>query len=538
MKDRLSNIWSSIKDKWSALAKNLRIFIVTALSVAIVVAIVLTVLLNQSGYVTILTGLSSEESTEVMTAISELGVTDVKLSGSGDVAVPSEQADSVIMQLSIQGYPKSTFNNNVWDTGVGMFSTDSDKRVKEIQQLQSYLMAVIQTIDEVQNAYVILSIPETKNYVITNDTEVPRASVKLSLKSGKSLNEEQIEGIYSLILNAVTGLERDNITVTDSDGSMLSATGSSAAEDKLYQSRLAFQKQMQDILKSELDETLKKLYSDYTININILLDYDKSVSEITTYTPTVVEDGTSGGMIQNQQFSEGWGGVGSLEGVVGTTGNSDISPNYPTITGDDENQYYYQNATTINRLVNTEKKQLEKSGYDIEKITASITVDETNMLEADRENLQKIIAYSIGADVTNVAVSAQPFLLTNNRGDSTTIVQAQNRDWLYLLIVSLGLLVIALLVVAILTSSSKKKKRAKAKAAATAAAAAGEIPQAIEGYIPVEAQEETTDFSVQSLMDENINDTKGSVLKREIRDFSKNNPEIVAQLLRTLMRDE
>lgn len=47
MKDKLSAFWSGFKDKWSSLAKNLRIFIITAVSVVIVAAIVLAIVLNQ-----------------------------------------------------------------------------------------------------------------------------------------------------------------------------------------------------------------------------------------------------------------------------------------------------------------------------------------------------------------------------------------------------------------------------------------------------------------------------------------------------------
>lgn len=58
--------------------ENLRIFIITAVSVVIVAAIVLAIVLNQKGYTAIYTGLDSEESSQVVSAINELGITDVK----------------------------------------------------------------------------------------------------------------------------------------------------------------------------------------------------------------------------------------------------------------------------------------------------------------------------------------------------------------------------------------------------------------------------------------------------------------------------
>lgn len=287
MKDKLSAFWNGFKDKWSSLAKNLRIFIITAISVVIVAAIVLAIVLNQKGYTAIYTGLDSEESSQVVSAINELGITDVKMGTDGSISVPSDQADNVRMQLSIQGYPKSTFNFDVWNSGIGIWSTDTEKKVLQIQQLQTHIMKAINTISAVKDSYVIITMPENNNYVISTNSEEPRVSVKLDLKKDTQLTSDQVEGIYALVLNSLPGLERDNISILDTDGKLLTGENTTVEEDVLYQSRLNFQEQMQNLLKSQLNDTLKKLYKDYTINVNVTLNYDNSKSEYTIYTPSI-----------------------------------------------------------------------------------------------------------------------------------------------------------------------------------------------------------------------------------------------------------
>lgn len=536
MKDKLSAFWSGFKDKWSSLAKNLRIFIITAVSVVIVAAIVLAIVLNQKGYTAIYTGLDSEESSQVVSAINELGITDVKMGTDGSISVPSDQADNVRMQLSIQGYPKSTFNFDVWNSGIGIWSTDTEKKVLQIQQLQTHLMKAINTISAVKNSYVIITMPENSNYVISTDSEEPRVSVKLDLKNGAQLTSDQVEGIYALVLNSLPGLERENISILDSDGKLLSGENTTVEEDVLYQSRLNFQEQMQSLLKSQLNDTLKKLYKDYTINVNVKLNYDNSKSEYTIYTPSVAEDGTSGGMIESSTKNEGWGGIGSLSGVVGTTSNSDISPNYPTIKGDDDNQYYYQNSITVKRLVNTEIRQLEKNGYSVDKITAAVTVDQINMLEADKEQLREVIAFAIGADVANVTVANYPFVINGNNGtngNGNTINRGGSVDWTVYIILLLGLLVLALLIVAILTSNAKKKKRAKGKSQGGGRTGSGGTSGA--GICRSQPQPDE-EFNIQHL-DEYDDESKSAVLKKEIKDFSRTNPDVVAQLIRSMMKN-
>lgn len=539
MKDKLSSFWNSFKEKWRALSKGLRIFIITALSVVVVAAVIITIVLNQKSYTTIYTNLDAEEASQVVTAINELGVSDVILGSDNSVSVPAESADNVRMQLSIQGYPMSTFNFDVWNNGIGIWSTDTEKKVLQIQQLQTHLMKAINTIGNINNSYVIITMPDNQNYVISTDSDDPRVSVKLDVKKGASLTSDQIEGIYSLVLNSLPGLERENISIVGTDGELLTGENSTLENDELYQSRLNFQEQMQKLLKNQLDDTLKKLYKDYTINVNVLLDYDASKTERTVYTPSVEADGTNGGMVQDQTVTEGWGGIGSLEGVVGTHSNSDISPNYPTITGDGDNEYYYQHSVTTNRLVNKEITQLESSGYQIDKITAAVTVDATNMLESDKDTLREVIAFAIGTEPANVTVANYPFVITPDTNNTNTVIgRGTNTDWIYLLIVSMGLLVLTLLIIAILTGSAKKKKRARARARAAAAANAAQAAQAAElSFESITQDEPAPEFNIQKLDDEG-NETKGVVLRREIKDFSHTNPEVVAQLIRTLMRDD
>ena len=538
MKDKLSAFWSGFKSKWGSLAKNLRIFIITAIAVVAVGAIVLTIILNQKSYTAIYTGLDSEECSQIASAINDLGVTDVKIGTDGSISVPSDQSDNIRMQLSIQGYPKSTFNFDVWNNGIGIWSTDTEKKVLQIQQLQTHLMKAINTISAVKNSYVIITMPENNNYVISTNDEEPRVSVKLDLRNGATLSAEQVEGIYALVLNSLPGLEREYISIIDTDGKLLDGKNSIVEEDVLYQSRLNFQEQMQNLLKSQLDETLRKLYKDYTINVNVKLNYDNSKSEYTIYTPSIAEDGTSGGMIQSSTKNEGWGGIGSLSGVVGTTSNSDISPNYPTIEGDGDNEYYYQNSITVNRLVNTEIRQLEKNGYSVDRITAAITVDQINMLEADKEQLREVIAFAIGTDIANVTVANYPFVINggNSSSSGNNIIRGGNVDWTVYIIILLGLVVLALLIVAILTGNAKKKKRARAKAKAAAAQAAAQAAQESAALSFEPQTQPAEEFNIQHL-DDYDDASKSAVLKKEIKEFSHTNPDVVAQLIRSMMKN-
>ncbi|MBR4305551.1 MAG: flagellar M-ring protein FliF, partial [Ruminiclostridium sp.] len=148
------------------------------------------------------------------------------------------------------------------------------------------------------------------------------------------------------------------------------------------------------------------------------------------------------------------------------------------------------------------------------------------------------VAFAIGAEVTNVTVANYPFVINPSHGTpgNNGIIGGNNTDWMYLLIVSLGFFVLMLLIIAIIAGNSRKKKKQRARERAAAAAAAEAQAQAFQFNYEPPAQEEE-EFVVQKLDDYN-NESKGALLRKEIKEFSHTNPDVVAQLLRSMLREE
>lgn len=562
--EKLKKFGTDAKTKWTSLARKTRIITLAVAGVIIVSAIILTVILNQKRYAVLFSGTSSADSAEILNYVQNtMGVTDIILKDDGDILVPQEQVENIRVQCSMQGYPASGFNYDIWDTGVSMFSTESEKREKQKQQLQSNLMATIDSFSGVDSSMVILSIPENNNYVISTDEKHASASVVLHLRN-ESLPSDVIDGIYNLVKTSVPGLERDYITITDGTGKQLFAEldsddtaidpalgGSSLVQ--LYYKRLEYQQKLQNILKEELSGMFDGVYKKFNVGVNLILNYNDEVKESTEYTPSVDEEGNRGGMVSNETYEATSGGTALEGGVVGTTVDSDISPDYPTVKADAGDEFYYRSAKTINYLVNEEKTQIAKDGYSIENLSASVIVDGPTMTEAEVEAWQKMIASAIGAKPENVSFVSTTWSLENSNdiGGGTFVVN-NNRNTLIFVIIALGALLIILLILALMTAGSKKRRNIKAQRQAIAqgmvsvqdgssdsismsgdgAVTGVETTGAVSGSQPFDPAD------LPSLNDQDANETREVVLKREIRDFSKNNPEIVAQLIRSWMKNE
>ncbi len=550
-KETLTKIVTAVKTRWTSLDKKVKIIAISVASVVIVSLIILIVLNSITRYEVLYSGASAEETAEVISLLQgELGETDVKFDANGDILVPANRVETLRAQLSVKGYPKSTFNYNIWDNGVGMFSTESDKRVKEKQQLQENLRATLATYDGVDSAIVILSIPESNDYVISNSREEAGASVVLTLSHALTANN--IKGIYNLVRTAVPGLKEENITVTDTKGELLTTEEVEKKLDdedevQLYYRRLEFQKEISKILDDKLGALLKKVFPDYRIGVDVRLNYDSLVSQVKEYTPSVAEEGNQGGMIQDEKIVSAGGGNAEEGGLVGTTVNSDISPDYPTLRIGEGDEFYYETQHEIHYLVNEAIKQIEKDGYSYDNISASVIVDDDpeNFTQANIDDWEKLIADAIGTSTDKVTFIPTNFTLDRTgegAGDGGVIVQG-GRNTLVFIIIALGVLLIVLLITALVAAGSSKK-RLKARRAAAVAASSNGAPAAVntsydDDEVRRRAEEGVDyDFELQSLSGDENEASRDAMLKKEIRDFSQANPEIVAQLIRTWMKGD
>ncbi|KWB79406.1 flagellar basal-body MS-ring/collar protein FliF [Burkholderia ubonensis] len=88
--------------------------------------------------------------------------------------------------------------------------------------LEGELEKSIATLDPVQSARVHLAIGKSTSFVIS-DGDKSAASVVLTLKSGRTLTNEQVAAIVNLVSHSVANLDPANVTVVDQAGDYLSS---------------------------------------------------------------------------------------------------------------------------------------------------------------------------------------------------------------------------------------------------------------------------------------------------------------------------
>ncbi len=554
VKNVLLKIGSTVKDKVSSLSKKTIIIISAIVGVLVLSIVILSIINNQVRYSVLYSNVSSTEASEIVQYTREtLGIENIKIDGSGNILVDAKQAEDARVALALANYPKSGYNYDVWNNGVNSFSTNTEIRERQKQDLETRLMATLRNFNKVSSALVILNIPPKDDYVLTNEQIPSSASVALNLKEEPTA--EEVDGMYNLVASAVPGLNRDNITITDQNGVQLFADYSTPSVQEqsealqMQYKRMAYSKDVKVDLEESIKNILSGAFEDVRVSVGVILNFDKQVSETLEYSaPNIDEDGFQHGIVSDETIKQASGGVGTDGGLPGTTTNADISPDYPTLAVDEEGQYYTEYQRVINYKVDETKKQIEKDGCTYDRLSASVVVKSNTEFTVEEETRwRNTIANAIGADPDFVSIKTAPFVeITNPNIESGNInignISSEGMVLLAIIIV-LGIVLIVLLILALTAPGAIKKRRsgyAEAAIPATAAAGAGIGVEGDGDYARVDRGgrlEDEGEFELTSLSAD-APETREEALKREIQDFSKNNPEIVAQLIRNWMRGD
>ncbi len=552
MNERVKKVTTFVKDKWTGFSKAVKIMVVAIPVALIAIIIILAILLGHKDDAVLYSGLTTAEQGEIASAITELGVTDVRVKSNGDVVVPADQVDYLRMQLAVQGFPKSGSNYDIWNDGIDLWSTDKDKQVVWLQQRETQIGAALTNLKAVKAATVNLDVPETKDYVITETEEIPTCSVQLELAGEEELTYSEVRAIYNLVTSSVYGLTRDNVSITDTymrSYDWVSPEEEAAGfEDKsgvsIGRRRLQFQHEMEAAIKQNIDAMMTKVWGSngYALNVSANLNFD-DVEKTDTYFYPVDENNT--GVLNHDQYIKEKINGAVAGGLVGVTPNGDQSPEYPTLDDLDEGEDYYYEKNERQFDVSNVITKIKGDGYKIDKISVGVVINSNEMTQLEREYVESLIADAAGADVDNVTVYNTPFALsgtggtTVGAGDKSILTRPFDtyRNILLIVVIALGIILIALLILSLCMSRSRKKKIRRRQEQALAAAQAAAAADVYNGGADREMPQDI-DFNIASLTEEAGKESRETILKREIADFAKNSPEIVASIIKNMLREE
>jgi flagellar M-ring protein FliF len=212
---------------------------------------------QQIPYKTLYSNLSQKEASSVVQWLKSNGVPH-KLANQGKtIRVPANKVYSTRLKLAGAGLPKGQgvgfeiFDKQ--DFGVTKFT----QQVNYQRALQGELARTITSLGPVENARIHLVMPEER--LLRDQQKKTKASVMVTTKQNRSLNQSQIGGIVHLVSGSIKGLEKNNVTVVDHRGQRLT-DNSEGLSSPMSPRKLKYKQKVQTQLEEKAQSLLDRVF--------------------------------------------------------------------------------------------------------------------------------------------------------------------------------------------------------------------------------------------------------------------------------------
>jgi flagellar M-ring protein FliF len=510
----ISGVAQQLGSAFKKLSKTAKILIFSSIGAVIAVAIILAVVLNSGNYTVLYRGLSSAESLEILQLLDDMAV-DVKVGKDGSILVPAEKEAELKMKLASEGYPNSTLSYDLFLGQADLLTTDFEQRKLYTFQLQDRLQKSIETLQGVKGAIVTLGIPEENSYVLKDERVDISASVTLQLYSNATLTPKQINGIVSLVAKSIPGLLPENVVIIGEDGEQLN--GGTGYDSTALSSKIETVNKLNKLFEDKIKSFLKPVFGKdgMSIAVNVIVDFNRTMSEETSYTPVIGENGVISWVEQ------------SSEKIGGTSQTDEEIPTYLEAEEDQSGSSSSSSSSySAQYLVNQLIKQIQNDGGNIKDMTVAVIVDAPQMSDEEIAKYKELVAYSAGISVEKVALTYSKFIKDNSGYKPP--VDDEKTGWMLpfelgtteiIIISASGALLITLIVTLLLAARHRKKKKQRRQQEEKEKSQREQAEQEMPGEII-------------------LNETREQALKRQIKEFASENAETVAQLLRVWIKED
>ncbi|MGP3697177.1 flagellar basal-body MS-ring/collar protein FliF [Rhodobacter sp. NSM] len=235
------------------------------------------ILMREPSRVTLYPGLPEAEKSRVIDTLTGGGIAAVIDERTGEVAVPGGDYHRARMLLAAQGLPQGLPDGNAMlnDLPMGTSKSVETARLRQAQELD--LARSITEISSVSAARVHLALPERSAFL--RDSQPPRASVFLQVAPGRAMDGAQVEAIVNLVSSSVPGMARQDVTVVDQMGRLLSR-GSDDPAVLLNDRQLQHRVQMETLYRNRIESLLSPITGPGNLAVQVTIDMDFTRQEI------------------------------------------------------------------------------------------------------------------------------------------------------------------------------------------------------------------------------------------------------------------
>jgi flagellar M-ring protein FliF len=544
--------------------------------------------MNRVEYQTLYRDLNPEDAQAIVARLEE-NRRDFRVRGTSIlVAAPKEEIDRMRLELSGAGLGRSgLIGYEIFDKSqFGM--TDFTEQINLQRALEGELARTISRLSEISMARVHIVLPRDSYF--EESRERAKASVFLTLKSGTmALSKSSISGIRGVVAGAVPGLSAQNVSIVDDEGRVLAASVDSGDVTRTdLEVELSLRDQVEKDLTAKAIAILEPVVGKKNVQVSTSVEIETHATEQTDelFNPNPPA------VVSHQRSEERAGGSLQNAGIPGTQSNVGAADSTAALLmGPDRMR---ESEITNYEVSKTVRHTVQPKG-SIRRLSVAVTLNNKTVIErgengavttklepfsedelaAYRELVMAAVGYNeLRGDV--VTLRSSPFFddtALRDTGSLPWYVWLQRQEYFVPAIKVLAFILICL--VAYLIFGRPLKKRA-IRAIDASAPAVPELPPAEENLLLESGTEqaaltaaaeaealaaalaetasrepETEMFDMENATEEQIEDMlsneetlfgkdsrRYAVIKKKLIDKARKNPELISQLIRSMMQEK
>ena len=393
-----------------------------------VAAVVVFASMREPNMTTLYASASDADKSKIYEALKNMGMSVELDPATGEVLIPTNDYHQARISLAAQGLPEYASNGfeEIDNLPLGVSRSVETMKLKKVQENE--LSRSIAEISSIQAARVHLALPE-KSVFIRNQT-APTASVFVTLKNGRQLDQTQVRAITNLIASSVPGMSQDGVSIIDQSGRLLSYSPDNPNE-VMADSQLAYRMRLESIYRSRIQSLVAPIVgaSNVTAQVNLEIDFTRRetsqelvdpqdtaiLSEQSSLNVTAKKDAVGiPGAISNQPPTEAQIATKDVSATMGGNGEKD---NFETKSSTELKNYEisrkFETVTTPSNIIaRIDAAVLVRDRKVIDADTGEVTFEPIS--EKIKKEMEQLISSAIG--------------IKAERGDSLTITSQLFND--------------------------------------------------------------------------------------------------------------
>ncbi|MBA2174115.1 flagellar M-ring protein FliF [Halobacillus locisalis] len=376
MKEKISLYQERLTSFWKNRSKMQKGLMAGTAIAVILVLVIASIFASNTKMVPLYNDLTLQEIGQIKAELDTRGVSYELGQGGTTILVPEPQAEPLLVDLAAAGLPNSgSIDYSFFSANTSWGMTDNEFGMIKLDAMQSELASLMMGITGIQDAQVMINLPEEQIFLDPESQQPASASIVLGVQPGYQLENNQVEALYNLASKSVPNLSKDNIVIMDQNFQYYDTENSNlSGNEDLYTYQQQVKQDIERDIKQRVQRMLGQMIGQQKVIATVTADVDfTKENRIEELVEPVNPETMEGLPVSVERIEETYEG-GFPEGGIPGAGEEDI-PNYPAgVTGAGD---YEMTRETINNEFNRIRRNIEEAPYKVRDLGIQVAIDNT-----------------------------------------------------------------------------------------------------------------------------------------------------------------